>query len=312
MSWPNFAAFQEPHPPRRYVDLQCLTNRRSRSIGFTAPSPSFWHYSLDPDVFRRPASQAIYTPPDLDTTRGLTLALEDFLFLFFIGYPNSSRALFGCSKTTSHGVFLPFDALTRGIHFQARLRSGAVNSLAQPSFVAGFQARFVPPSSFSATVTVSSSSSRVAFFIHSRPWGSVARFPLLPLIHHHPSRADPSQRRRFETSEKLAPAQRGGGYPSEILPALTPPHFTSSLAKVRNAKAFHPLCLLLVLRTDEQRHRSVHRGELSGPGSPRQLLASIGHRRAHAFYHVTALAFRVTPVFPLKQRTAPAHQPTPA
>jgi hypothetical protein len=41
----------------------------------------------------------------------------------------------------------------------------------------GFHSHFGPPSPFFATLTVSSSSSRVTFFIHSRPWGLFSRVP---------------------------------------------------------------------------------------------------------------------------------------
>lgn len=107
MSRPNLAIFQEAHPPRRYVNLQRLTNRRSRSIGFTAPSPSFRLFSLDPDVFRRPASQSILTSPGFDTTRGLTLALEDFLFLSFFGCRTARECCLVAAKPPPMEFFTP-------------------------------------------------------------------------------------------------------------------------------------------------------------------------------------------------------------
>lgn len=198
MSRPNFAAFKEAHPPRRCVDLQRLTNRRSRSIGFTAPSPSFRLFGLDPDVFRRPASQAILHRPAWIPLVALHSPSRTSSFYPFLATSQLASAVW-LPQNHLPWSFLPL----RRSHPRNPLPGSALLGSCQlpcsAGFVAGFQTRFVPPSSFFATLTVSSSSSRVVFFIHSRPWGLVARFPHLPPLHRQPSQASPSRRHWFET-----------------------------------------------------------------------------------------------------------------
>lgn len=228
----------------------------------------------------------------------------------FSASPQLATAV-GLPQKTSHGVCRPFGAPTRGIHFPAWLRQGAVNSAARPRFVAGFQTRYVPPTPFFTTSTASSSSSRMAFFIHSHPWGLVSRLPCFRRSTTTPIRRGPSQRRRFEASPKtsLCPAREWA--PERNSPVTLSGPLPGLSAQVQVGRSF-PFPKNPATSTDD----------LKAPLRPlkrafrlRIPLAVIGINRppvSHAFYLVAASTFRVSPVRPPEQQTAPAHQPTPA
>jgi hypothetical protein len=156
-----------------------MTVRRSRSGGFpTPPSPlrlSTWTLACSA---ARPVR--VVSHPFLNTARGLSLALEDLCCVpGRVSRPAYDRLPFVAS-------ILPWDwsPLRRSQSEESTSRLGfpalAFASSFRLSLVAGSHTRFGPPSPFSTTLTVCSSSDPVICFNHSRPWGSFSRLPLRP------------------------------------------------------------------------------------------------------------------------------------
>jgi hypothetical protein len=126
-----------------------------------------------------------------DTAHGLASALEDRLLVFV-------RA----SAVPSDGHDLDTSLLLWGSSPLRRSQYGESTSRRRlpgarhhaPAhhrhLVAGFHTRFGPPTPFPTTLTASASPNPVAYFSHSRPWGS---FSLLPasLPYHQPPEGDP-------------------------------------------------------------------------------------------------------------------------
>jgi hypothetical protein len=192
-----------PDPPRRCVDLQRLTSRRSRSFGFAAPPPSFLPCGLDPGVFRRNAppvgfpSGAARRSWSCARPRGpLPLPGSGFRF-------GAERLPFPPSLL--HAGFSPLrrSQPEESVSWSG-LPSAACAAAFQPALAAGFRPRVVPPPPSLTTLAASSSSGPVACFGHTRPWGS---FPSLPAG-------------SVPTSSALRPPCRatGGGLPSSWFP----------------------------------------------------------------------------------------------
>jgi hypothetical protein len=160
-------------------------------------------------------------------------------------------------------------------------------------------------------LTASSSSSRVAFFIHSHPWGLISRFPYLRRSTTTPRKewffsTSPVRRRSEElllpnagvgnctknSRNPLRPASRTVNLGSSW-PKLSIPKASSHVH--RPSKGTAPPTEAGVPATDPLSSYRNH------PATIRQ--------RA---YLMATLTFWVTPVRPPEQRTAPAYQPTPA
>ena len=130
-------------------------------------------------------------PSRFGTTHGLAFALEDRLLF-------SVRA----SAAPSDGRDLFTNLLLWGLSPLRRSQPGESTSrLRLPgarchapahcrNLVAGLHTRFGPPPPFLTTLTASASPSPVAYFSHSRPWGSFSLFPA-SLPYHQPSEDDP-------------------------------------------------------------------------------------------------------------------------
>jgi hypothetical protein len=163
------------NPPRRYDDLQRLTTRRIRSSGFAEPPSPFLSCDLDPGVFRRVAPRLVSRPSEY----------RSWPFV----RPRGSLPLRGPYSRSSDDrrpvcpSILPWSSspLRRSQLEEStsrRSRPGTTEAVpGSKHLVAGFHTRFGPPSPFSTTLTVCSSSNPVVCFDHSRPWGSVSPLP---------------------------------------------------------------------------------------------------------------------------------------
>lgn len=122
----------------------------------------------------------------------------------------------------------------RGIHFPVRSSRRACTRASPADLVAGFHARFGPPSPFSTAWTVCSSSNPVTCFSHSRPWGWGSCSPLHV---------------RLATALRPRLANVGGGLRVREVPGRSrdPARFS------RSVRAYH---------------RSGRRSVRSGSGSP--------------------------------------------
>jgi hypothetical protein len=164
---------------RRCVDLQRVTVRRSRSGGFPTP-PASLHLSAWTLACSDARPVRMVSHPSLGTAHGLSLALEDLC----CGPGRGSRPVYDHRPFVAS--ILPWDwsPLRRSQSEESTSRLGspalAFARAFQLRLVAGSHTRFGPPSPFSTTLTVCSSSDPVICFNHSRPWGSFSRLPLRP------------------------------------------------------------------------------------------------------------------------------------
>jgi hypothetical protein len=209
-------------PPRCDDDLQRLTDRRSRSFGFPTPPASLrlatWTLasSADPPAGRVTArpwiplmafhSPSRTSPAYLPTIRPCSRFARPFGWL------------------SSHEVRRPSDAPNTGNPLPGGTRSRNRSSARSLHLVAGFQARFGPPTPSLTTVTVCASQCPVVCFDHSHPWGSASPLPGpdrlgpkaappvskgLATTREPPGRCLPSRHRGDAPSRTAAPLQKG-------------------------------------------------------------------------------------------------------
>jgi hypothetical protein len=162
-------------PPRCCACLQRFTRRRSQSVGFPAPPPSF--------------DLSTWTLTSSAGARRGWLPSRALIPLMALHAPSRTPSV---SRPDVHGVGArpplpghPVPPMGFACPFSAPSPRNPLPGDPSPTrlavpvpdpLVAGFHTRFGPPPPFSTTLTVCSSSNPVTCFGHSRSWGSCVPF----------------------------------------------------------------------------------------------------------------------------------------
>lgn len=131
---------RQSDPPRCCVDLQCLTVRRSRSSGFSAPPTSLClsAWTLACSVVR----PSVQFPERWVTTPGLSLTLED-LARFPVRAPALPTMAQPRSRPSPLRFHAPSTLSAQRIRVPARAAPSNKFKVPNPTLVAGFHSRAV-------------------------------------------------------------------------------------------------------------------------------------------------------------------------